>query len=274
VQGQGNFWLCLLFSNTTTFTLYPAAAASTVPFSFTQLALNIPPFRHVVRRSSPAGDADLCLHVGQCQICQLAAAAACNTACSNAGPVETAIGQHQQHTRSVRPAVDGLSFLHLTRCPRRFKISARASVEAGLSGPADVPQHTASAVAEDGKGLVPKADGGDRDKKMKRTERLRNLDRELKRSLYAATAQQPHVAAAADDSEAECETGCELPATPACRRRIRISGFSYGLINGIYEETEEEGQGGRRVLQHEDDSDVCLEWLNGGCCAQLCGAAA
>ncbi len=147
----------------------------------------------------------------------------------------------------------------------RFKISERASFEAGST---NAPQPTASAVAEGGKSSVPKADGGDREKKFKRTERIRNLDRELKRSLHAASAQQMHVAA--DDSDADDGSEAVRKTTPLCRRRIRISGFSFWQINGVYEETQEEGPGDGRVLQHVDDSNLCLELLNGACCMMLC----
>ena len=97
---------------------------------------------------------------------------------------------------------------------------------------------------------------------MKRTERLRNLDRELKKSLLAATAQQGHDVddAAADHSDTDC--GAELPPGPR-RPRVKISGFSNWLINGGYEETQEHGQYGHYLLQHVDNENIVLEWLNG-----------
>jgi hypothetical protein len=97
---------------------------------------------------------------------------------------------------------------------------------------------------------------------MKRTERLRNLDRELKKSLLAATAQQGHDVddAAADHSDTDC--GAELPPGPR-RPRVKISGFSNWLINGGYEETQEHGQYGQYLLQHVDNENIVLEWLNG-----------
>ena len=146
--------------------------------------------------------------------------------------------------------------------PLRFKITERASLNAGS---VDLLQHSASAVVEEGKGPAAKAYGGDREKKTKRTERLRNLERELKRSAQSAqaTTVQMSFADAADTAGAEDEQRvCRVAAAP----RIRISGFSYGLgINGVYEETREVGKGGRLVLQHVDDGDLCLEWLNGEC---------
>lgn len=145
----------------------------------------------------------------------------------------------------------------------RFKIAESANMKAGAVG---VPQQTTSASAEEGKGAVLKA-GADREKKMKRTERLRNLERELKRNLLAATAQQGNdvddaAAAAADHTDGDVECASELP---PCRPRVKISGFSNWLINGVYEEAQDDGQCGHRLLQHVDNDSIVLEWLNGEC---------
>ena len=130
----------------------------------------------------------------------------------------------------------------------RYKISERASFRGGV----EVPQQ------EQGSSAGEKTDAGHRDKNMKRTERLRNLDRELKRGILAATAAAAP-APAAEDGESDAESDALAP----CRPRIRISGFSMWNINGVYEETSEQGQDGLRVLQHVDDENTCLEWLNG-----------
>jgi hypothetical protein len=130
----------------------------------------------------------------------------------------------------------------------RYKINERASFRGGVEVP---PPPQGSSAGE-------KTDVGHRDKNIKRTERLRNLDRELKKGLIAATAAAAP-APAAEDGESDAESEARAP----CRPRIRISGFSMWYINGVYEETSEQGQDGLRVLQHVDDENTCLEWLNG-----------
>ncbi len=114
----------------------------------------------------------------------------------------------------------------------------------------------------------------ERGKRSKRTERLRILEIELKKSLNAATAHQMSNAAAAaaadddDDDDDECDQSDsaidgQALLLPPPRPRIIISGFSNGSINGIYEELSEQGQGVYPVLRHIQDENLCLEWLNG-----------
>jgi hypothetical protein len=104
-----------------------------------------------------------------------------------------------------------------------------------------------------------KTDGVGRGKRFKRTERLRNLESELKRSLHAATA---HPLPAATDTDDDDVDGVGLVPPPP-RPRIIISGFSNSLINGTYEESGEQGHGTYRVLRHVNDENLCMEWLNG-----------
>ena len=130
-----------------------------------------------------------------------------------------------------------------------------------------------SAVAEEGRSAAAKTDGvQDRGKRSKRTERLRNLESELKRNLHAATTYTSLAACAAsvahdedndDDDVAKSAADGEGYVLPPPLPRIIISGFRNFLINGIYEESHEQGQGGFRVLRHVDNEDLCLEWLNG-----------
>jgi hypothetical protein len=116
------------------------------------------------------------------------------------------------------------------------------------------PQQTTSAPAKESKGAVFKA-VPEREKKLKRTERLRNLERELKRSRVAATAQQGNDVddAAADHTDSDVDCGAELPHRRP--RVVKISGFSNWLINGGNEETQEHGQCGHRLLQQHVDND-------------------
>lgn len=123
----------------------------------------------------------------------------------------------------------------------------------------------APAAAEEGKSAVAKTDALERGKRCKRTERLKILENELKKSLYAASTHQLPVATEKDDDEeavtAEDGEGLLLPRP---RPRIIISGFSNCLLNGIYEESSEKGQDNRPVLRHVHDENLCLEYLNGG----------
>ena len=137
-------------------------------------------------------------------------------------------------------------------------------------GLVEEPRQPISAVAEEGRSAAAKTDGvQDRGKRSKRTERLRNLESELKRNLHAATTYKSLAASAASDDDdddgdvAKSAADSEGYVLPPPLPRIIISGFSNFLINGIYEESHEKGQGSFRVLRHVDNEDLCLEWLNG-----------
>jgi hypothetical protein len=102
-------------------------------------------------------------------------------------------------------------------------------------------------------------DCSERDKRFKRTERLRNFERELKKSLRAATALQ---IPASEQTESELTSNEVLPpALPA--PRVKLSGFTNWHVNGVYSETLEQGQGGHRVFQHMDNDSMCMEYFNG-----------